>query len=88
MSKENLEYLQHAKSHGVYGPSADKVRPGDLYVERCAHLNRFFVILSVQYMTTRNGANDRIVTAFAFEGDKFIEHSRFWVGDLIEKMST
>ena len=88
MSKENLEYLQHAKSHGVYGPSADKVRPGDLYIERRVHLNRFFVITSVQYMSTRGDTADRIVTAFVFEGDKFIEHSRFWVRDLIEKMST
>lgn len=88
MSKENLEYLQHAKSHGVYGPAADKVRPGDLYIERGVHLNRFFVILSVQYMSLRDDTADRIVTAFVFEGDRFIEHSRFWVSDLIEKMNT
>lgn len=88
MTTENLEYLQHAKCHGVYGPSADNVRPGDLYIERGVHLNRFFVILSVQYMTSRRDAADRIVTAFVFEGDTFVEHTRFWVSDLIERMST
>jgi hypothetical protein len=86
MSKENLAYLQDAKAHGVYGPEPDKVRPGDLYLERGDGVTRFFVVLSVQYMTFRDDTNDRIVSVFVFEGNEFVEHTRFWVRDLIAKM--
>ena len=86
MSKEHLEYLQDAKSYGNYGPTPEEVKPGDMYVERILSGNRFYVVTSVQFMTSRNENLDRIVSVLVFENNEYIEHARFWISDLRTKM--